>query len=156
MSKMKNRNVSVIGFLNPKDLRTSTGHDISERLEVMLLSFNFLSVFLSSAETCQRILSPPCHGSSSNTSNSSSCKSSCLIWSLSLCRWLSFVFYYGNLSLLSVHYTIYYNTNWFHCIPFIIPAFVVQNLSFVWAHVKDSTYRQYGFTVIAAVICWLN
>lgn len=49
--------------------------------------------------------------------------------------------------------TIYFNTNCFHCIPFIIPAFVVQNLSFVRAHVKDSTYRQYGFTVIAAVIC---
>lgn len=66
-----------------KKNRRETEQTWSQRHE-FIIHFNFLFVCLSSAETCQRILSPLCHGSSSSTSNSPSCKSSLLVWSLSL------------------------------------------------------------------------
>lgn len=55
-------------------------HDIQE--ETVNYVSNFLLVCLSSAETCRRIRSPPCRGSSFSTSNSPSCKSPRLVWSL--------------------------------------------------------------------------
>lgn len=148
----------VIEFLNLKDIKTNiwgqkNRKDVtSSRRPKFITHLNFLFVFLSSAETCQRILSPLCHGSSSSTSNSPSCKSPSLVWSVSC--WLLFVFHNSNLSLCSVNYLPQHQLSSLHYI--IIPGFVVQNLSFVWAHVQDRTYRQFGSPVIVQVICWLN
>lgn len=69
-----------------------------------------------------------------------------LLCSSDLSLWLLFVFYYSHLSLLPVHYLPQYKLSSPRAM--IIPVFVVQNLSFVWAHVKDWTYRRYGSTVI--------
>lgn len=127
MSKMKNRNVSVIGFLNLKDIRTNTGHDISERLKAIILSFNFLFLF-----PLQKLVKEPSHHSvlaALPTPPTHRAVSLLASSDRSLSCWLLFVFYYGNLSLLPVHYLPQYKLSSVHLI--IIPAFVVQNLLFV-------------------------
>lgn len=56
------------------DLTKNKKEQMSRKRLPMLLS-NFLLVCLSPTETCQRIRSPPCRGSSFSISNSTSCKS---------------------------------------------------------------------------------
>lgn len=69
-----------------------------------------LSLFLSRTETCQRILSPLCHGSSSSTSNSPSCKS-CLICLAGFCLCFITALYHGSLHSRSP------DTSCLHCMP---------------------------------------